>query len=316
MLRLALIENLRRVAVLIAASRTDQNLADVWADRMMAMVEQDPKNLILVIADMARSNPPLSSAFVAELARRLQGQSSALALPLTWIEQQLAESGLTIEQLVQVENQQQAADQVSIGNSIGSLRFLGATDWREFVEAMSLVEQTLREDPGGIYGRMDFATRDRYRHVVEKVAKNSPVSEAEVALQAVELAREARSGTTAERAAHVGFYLIDRGCRDWSVGRGPPLYPGVAATTGSAVPLFLYLGAILLLTALFTGGLLAQSDSLPGWLLLLLAVPAVLGTSQLAVALVNWLATLLATPYPLPRLDFPAAFRRNRAPWW
>jgi hypothetical protein len=57
-----------------------------------------PKNLILVIADMARSNPPMSSAFVAELARRLQGQSSALALPLTWIEQQLAESGLTIEQ--------------------------------------------------------------------------------------------------------------------------------------------------------------------------------------------------------------------------
>ncbi|HSO84730.1 hypothetical protein, partial [Thiocapsa sp.] len=90
MLRLALIENLRRVAVLIAASRTDQNLADGWADRMMAMVEQDPKNLILVIADMARSEPPPSSAFVAELARRLQGQSSALALPLTWIEQQLA----------------------------------------------------------------------------------------------------------------------------------------------------------------------------------------------------------------------------------
>jgi len=48
-----------------------------------------------------------------------------LALPLTWIEQRLSESGLTIEQLVQSENQQQAADQVSISNSIGSLRFLG-----------------------------------------------------------------------------------------------------------------------------------------------------------------------------------------------
>jgi hypothetical protein len=89
--------------VRIAASRTDQNLADEWADQMTAMVESDPKNLLLVIADMARSNPPMSSTFVAELARRLQGQSSALALPLTWIEQRLAESGLTIEQSVQVE---------------------------------------------------------------------------------------------------------------------------------------------------------------------------------------------------------------------
>ncbi len=212
MLRLALIENLRRVAVRIASSRTDRNLADGWADQMTAMAESDPKNLILVIADMARSNPPLSSAFVAELARRLRGQSSALALPLTWIEQRLAESGLTIEQLVQMENQQQAADQVSISNSIGSLRFLGAMDWREFVETMSGVEHTLRDDPGGVYGRMDFATRDRYRHVVEKVAKNSRLSEIEVARHALDLAREgAAKNDDGARAAHVGFYLIDRG---------------------------------------------------------------------------------------------------------
>ena len=174
MLRLALIENLRRVAARIAAGSVDRDLADSWADQMMEMAEQDPKSLILVIADMARSNPPMTTPVRAELARRLQGQSPALALPLTWIEQRLSESGLTIEQLVQSGNQQQAADQVSISNSIGSLRFLGAMDWREFVEAMSVVEQKLREDPGGVYGAMDFATRDRYRHAVEKIAKGSP----------------------------------------------------------------------------------------------------------------------------------------------
>jgi hypothetical protein len=114
MLRLALIENLRRVGARLAADRTDRNLADYWADQMTETAEKDPKSLILVIADMARSSAPLVSSFVAEFARRLQGQSPALALPLTWIEQRLSESGLTIEQLVQSENQQQAANQVSI----------------------------------------------------------------------------------------------------------------------------------------------------------------------------------------------------------
>ncbi len=89
MLRLALIENLRRVAARIAADRIDRNRADYWADQMTEIAEKDPKSLILVIADMARSNPPMVSSFVAELARRLQGQSPALALPLTWIEQRL-----------------------------------------------------------------------------------------------------------------------------------------------------------------------------------------------------------------------------------
>ena len=150
MLRLALIENLRRVGMGIAAGRLERDLAESWADRMIAAAERDPNSLILIIADMARSDPPMAGPFVAELARRLQGRTSALALPLTWIEQRLSESGSTIEQLVQSENQQQAADQVSVSNSIGSLRFLSALDWRQFVESMSVVEQTLREDPAGV----------------------------------------------------------------------------------------------------------------------------------------------------------------------
>jgi hypothetical protein len=135
MLRLALLENLRRVSARIGADRADRNRADYWADQMLTVAEKDPKSLILSIADMARSRPPMVGSFVAEFARRLQGKSSALALPLTWIEQRLSEDGLTIEHLVQSENQQQAADQVSVSNTISSLRFLGAADWRAFVEA-------------------------------------------------------------------------------------------------------------------------------------------------------------------------------------
>jgi cellobiose phosphorylase len=308
MLRLALIENLRRVGARIAADRTDRNRADYWADQMTEIAEKDPKSLILVIADMARSKPPMVSSFVAELARRLQGQSPALALPLTWIEQRLSESGLTIKQLVQSENQQQAADQVSISNSIGSLRFLGAMDWREFVETMSAVERVLREDSGGVYGKMDFATRDRYRHAVEKIAKGSGQSETEVARKAIQSAREAAAKDGSDdRAVHVGFYLIDKGLpqleRMVNVRRSTP---AALQRTGRQYPLLSYLGMITLITAIFTGSLLAQAHASGhrDWLLALMGIPLLLGASHLAVALANWLATLLATPHTLPRMDF------------
>ena len=61
-------------------------------------------------------------------------------------------------------------------------------DWRDFVETLSPVELTLRRDPAGVYGDMDYSTRDRYRHVVEALARHSHLSEAEVALTAVHLA--------------------------------------------------------------------------------------------------------------------------------
>jgi len=100
MLRLALIENLRRVGVRIAAGRRDRDLADDWAERMVRVVEQNPTDLILVMADMARANPPLTGAFLAEMTRHLQGQSPHFAFANSWLAQRLSEQGLTIEQLV------------------------------------------------------------------------------------------------------------------------------------------------------------------------------------------------------------------------
>jgi cellobiose phosphorylase len=306
MLRLAVIENLRRVGVRIAAGWVERNMADTWADKMTETAETDPKSLILVVADMAHSSPPMVSAFVAELARRLKGHGLALALPLTWIEQRLAESGLTIEQMVQSENQQQAADQVSVSNSIGSLRVLGAIDWRDFVETMSFVEMTLLEDPAGIYGGMDFSTRDCYRHAAESIAKKGRLTEVEVAREAVDLARAAGlDGEPWQR--HVGYYLIDKGLADLEQAACVRLSASLSLRRAAArVPLLLYLGGIALITLIISAVVMAQPlvEWVSEWMLLPVGVVTLLAASQLAVALVNWLATLLVRAHPLPRMDF------------
>jgi hypothetical protein len=308
MLRLALIENLRRIGTRIIAGISDRERADYWADLMADIARRDPKSLVLVIADMARSRQSMASSFVAEFARRLQGQGPALALPLTWIEQRLSESHLTIEKLVRSENQQQAADQVSVSNSIGSLRFLMAMNWQEFVETMSVVEQILREDPGAVYSKMDFTTRDSYRHVVEKIAKNSPSSEREVARLAIDLSREgSTSSGNDDRVTHVGFYLIDKGLRalEQRAQMRQPLIEAIYRTI-SGFPLFIYLGTIMAITLIVSCGLLlkVQAASLHGLVLVPIAIVFILGASSLAVELTNWLAILLAHPHPLPRMDF------------
>jgi cellobiose phosphorylase len=316
MMRLALIENLRRVTSRIASHRIDRNRAETWADEMIKVAVKQPKNLILTIADMARSNPPMVSSFVAELSRRLHGKGPALSLPLTWVEQQLSETGLTIEQLVHSETQQQSTDQASISNSISSLRTLGEIDWGRFVESTSLVESTLRTDPANVYINMDFATRDRYRHVVEKEAKNSPLSEAEVARKVIELAQKGATinGNNA-LTAHVGFYLIDKGLAQLK---------GSAQVRDSSVesmcallkrfPLLLYGGGILLLTILFAGSLTAKAhaDGLHGWGIALVCLLLLVCSSHLAVALINWLANMMTTPHPLPRLDFSKGIPRGQ----
>jgi len=308
MLRLALIENLRRVAVKIASGRSDRDLADFWADKMVDIAESDPKSLILLIADMARSEPPMSTPFVSEFVRRLQGRSPALAFPLTWIEQRLSESNQTIAQLIQTNTQQQAADQVSISNSIGSLRLLSSLDWREFVESMSHVEQILSEDPLKAYASMDFVTRDHYRHIIEKVARKSTFFEVEVAQKSIELAKKgAELNGPDDRSAHVGFYLIDKGLPQLEkLVSAKQSWASFLKQTTLKFPLFFYLGSVILLTCALCWGLLAKANSngIGSWQIWVLGFLLALSCSYLSIALVNWLVTLFTNPFPLPRFDY------------
>jgi cyclic beta-1,2-glucan synthetase len=320
MLRLALIENLRRVASGVSASMVERDLAGLWADRMTDVAERDPKSLILVVADMARSKPPMTAPFVAELSRRLHGRSTALALPLTWVEQHLGESHQTIEQLVKSEAQSQAAAQVSVSNSIGSLRLLASMDWRDFVETLSQVEHVLRDDPADVYPRMAFATRDRYRHAVERIARRGAASEAAVASAAVQLAREAAAQPEpAAHRSHVGYYLVDAGRSqlERAVATRAPLGHRVQSAVARR-PLAVFAGAIVTTTVLLAalvGAMATSGFTMPLAALALgtgvgAAVAAVaaalllVSASQLAVALVNGLAPLVARPQALPRMDF------------
>jgi cellobiose phosphorylase len=308
MLRLALIENIRRVSALIATDRVDENLADYWADEMIKTAENDPKNLILIIADMARSNPPIVSVFVSELTRQLRGKGPELALPLNWIEHQLSESGLTSAELINAEIQKQAAYQVSISNSIGSLRLLGSMDWRDFVETHSIVEQTLREDNDGIYGLMDFSTRDRYRHVVEHIAKKSKIAECEVARIAIQLMHEnALRGDKDDRTSHVGYYLIGPGVSQTKKLAKMPVSASQRMWHILQTHAFqVYLAFILLITFAISAGILirAYSDTKNYWLLLSIALLSLLCASQLAISVVNFFSTILVKPLLLPRMDF------------
>ncbi|HEV3023053.1 MAG TPA: glycosyltransferase family 2 protein, partial [Pirellulales bacterium] len=304
MLRLALIENLRRVAARLATGRRDRDQADDWAERMVQVVEENPTDLVLVLADMARANPPMSGAFLAELTRHLQGQSPHFAFANSWLEHRLSEQGLTTERLVLAEGQALAADQISMGNSITSIRFLGSDDWREFVENHSLVEQTLRKDPACVYAQTDFTTRDRCRHAVEQIAKRCRWSEYDVTRRAIQLARTTAAQRPDDRSAHVGYYLIDRGRA--ALERDAKVRPSLriaAARVGRRFPFFFYIAGVLLVTAGAMAAFLAASG-FGAVSMCLLAIPIMACAAHLSVGFANWLASVLVHPRPLPRLDF------------
>ena len=97
-----------------------------------------------------------------------------------------------------------------VERAVRALRLLSDIRWEAFFEEINRVEAILRKDPAQIYARMEFATCDAYRKVVEDLAWATGHPEEDVANRALALAREQFPD---ERRGHVGFYLVDDGRR-------------------------------------------------------------------------------------------------------
>src|SRR5829696_9688804 len=204
-LRLALVENLRRLALAIARARDEREEADKLADKLLELASLQPTGVMPFLNERLGKREKLQQTLLVQLVQRLREQHPSVMPVMAWIEKQLSTQGTSVEQTIHTEHQRQAGAQVTVGNIITSMRLLSTLDWNDFFEKVSLIEPLLGKDPAGVYSRMAFASRDRYRHVVERISKRSRANELEIAQAAVDLAAKSH-GEGAEK--HVGYYLI------------------------------------------------------------------------------------------------------------
>ena len=304
MLRLGLIENVRRMALRTVQRLDELEAADAAAEYIARASASDKDALDEALTRFASDPPPLTATFVSRFLHQLRLEGGALPA-VAQLEQWIADEALSAEEATGRATQRLALTQVVMANSITSLRAIARMDWRTFVERQSRVEAVLREDPSGFYPRMTFATRDQYRHVVERIAKRTGRSEEKIAQRAIDLARQgAEPGTDDPRRAHVGYYLIDEGLAQLE--RATGYRPGARDATYRWMrrhPNVVFVGGVLagtvaaLAALLWLGGPAAASAWLP--VLLLGLIPA----NDIAINLVNQIVTAFLPPRLLPKLD-------------
>ncbi len=247
-------------------------------------------------------------AFYLRLSQRLSGEDLGVSAVNDWLERQLDVLGMSLDDLSRDLQQLQASDQVSIANSITAVRFIDAYEWRSFFETCSFVEQILRQDPVGIYPRMDFKSRDRYRHALESMARRCPLGEIEVAEAVISWCLQSLDEAPSEPVAgHVGYHLISKGRfkLERSVLYRPHgrelLYRGPLRHHG-----LFYWGLLgtftALLLILLTGGVVNAGVS--SWRLVFILLVAVIPLSDLALNITNRIAAWVFPPRILPKLDF------------
>jgi cyclic beta-1,2-glucan synthetase len=295
-LKLALIENLRRLVEELLAARADRRAADAFVARADAH------------GGDGALPPDAPFAFLVQVLHRLREYGLRLSDVRLAVDTALAARQLSAEDTIRAEHQRQGVAQIAVANAVNSLRLCATIDWQDFVESVSLVEQVLQRDPAGAYAHMDFLSRDQQRQAVEDLAEPSGEAQLRVALKAIECARQAAAdGAVTEREAHVGYHLLSGGRADLAadVGDRPPARRRLQQfvrrhATG------VYLGGLTALTAAMVAGatVYAWQQGAGPVLLLVVAVLACLPASDLALSVLQAMVVRLLPPTRLPRLDF------------
>ncbi len=298
MLRVVLVENLRRSADRIVSGRAEREKADVLADRLLGSPSRAAEPVTRVLGHLSRR--PLPRTLAVQLVQRLRDCDPHVTPALQYVEELLRAEGLTADEVVRDELSRQSAANVTVRNIVTSLVQLSALDWSDIVEQLSVVDALLNANSD--FGSLDFATRNRYRSAIEEIARDSHSPETDIAQRALAAAAAAGSGEAAERDP--GFHLIGPGRRplERAVGYRPPLRQLLRrALRGAGITGYVTLVAVLSAALLIAAAQLLVPLS-AGWRIIFLAlllVPA----SDVALALVNSLVTRLLKPTALPALD-------------
>jgi cyclic beta-1,2-glucan synthetase len=296
MLKLALIENLRRLTEELMEGRAARR----DADRYVSAADDEGG-----VGTLPAGTQP---AFIVQLLHRIREYGLRLSAVRVAVDEDLSLRHTTAEETIRGEHQRQGIAQASVANAVTSLRLCATLNWQEYVEAVSLVEQVLQRDPAGAYARMDFLSRDQQRRAVEELARPSGEGQVRVALKAIETARQAAaSGSPDDRAAHVGYHLVDRGRADLEaeLAYRPPAGSRIRRlvlrhATG------VYLGAIAAATAalLAVALLYSRYEGASPAIQVLVALLVLLPASDLAIACIQRAVVDAVGPKRLPRLDF------------
>ncbi len=318
--RISLIRELNRLVDRIILGRRKREEADLIADRLLELAtkpDTKPETLVdflaRIIGQLERCNRPL----IVQLVQRLRDQDPIISKSFDWLQQLLLSCQTCTNDVVQLEHFRQAADQITIGNIISSMRLISNIDWHDFFEDVSLVDPILAKDPAGAYSLMERATRDSYRKVIERISKRTKFTEIQVAQKAIDFSSLINSDLVEDiRKKHVGYYLLDQGVFEVedSLDYHSPVKEKIVRFIDED-PAYFYFGTLTSLMIVCFANILFFFPFAEQTLLKLIGLICliIIPVSDLSINFLNFSITLLRAPKRLPRLETDKGIREQDA---
>ena len=207
--KLALIERIREVCEKIYSSQMQKYKVENIIERLVENKKRDKQKFKIQKNNLGTKNIE-KYPFIEHMSYRLKKYGKQATMYLKILEEVVNKQGLTVSEVIKKEHYDIALKKITIGNAIKSIRELQRINILEIFEKINGVESLLKQDPAGIYDKMDNKTKEYYRNCIKKISKKTKISEIYITKKLLELAEKNKEDENIKKG-HIGYYLISEG---------------------------------------------------------------------------------------------------------
>ncbi|MGZ3713305.1 MAG: GH36-type glycosyl hydrolase domain-containing protein, partial [Bdellovibrionota bacterium] len=309
-LRIALVENMRRIAAQVIHIELLKRQASKIVDHLLSADEISEREIqkhadeIHVLLERAS---PCECALLSLITQKMRDQDPKFLPIVEGLNRFCSFRNQKIDDAIREGHQQQSLTQATTRNIVQSMRLLSTIDWQAFFESVSQVDKILALDPASAYSKMDFESRNRYRDVIERISKRTGVDEISIAEVAIDLSVQAKKNTQDPNREHVGYFLVDRGLEilENRFRYRPTALERIRGFLKNH-PYFAYFFPLLSLSIIgvFPFLFYARHYGAPVWIQITATGIALVPISDIALNIVNLFLSSLLPPRVLQKLDF------------
>ena len=298
-LQIALIENIREISEKIYISQMQKYRAENIVERLVENKNKQEQNFKENnIKKIRKENlQDMKYPFIEYMSYILKRYGKKGSRYLKSLEEIVEMNGTTISEVIKKEHFDIAVRKVSMGNSIISIKKIQRINFTEIFEKVNGVEEILKQDPSGVYEKMDYKTKEYYRAKIKEIAKKTKISEIYIARKVLALAK---TKNFQNKESHIGYYLIDNGINElYNVLK----YKNKKEKNSKKVRKYIFL--ISIITVILSLGMtyITKNITKNPYILFTLFLIYLVPMSEVVIELIQYILSKIVKPKLIPKLD-------------
>ncbi len=214
MIKIALIKYIRQLSEKIYNVQVQRYKVEEIIERLVNQIPNNEKKY--TIKFKKEEGIDLNMPFIEYMAYRLSKLDENGLKYIDAFDEQILKLGITVDEVVSREHFDIVTKQISMSNSIISLKDINNINFSKEFETVSEIDVILSQEKANIYQNMNFETLEMYRKEIYNLSKKTGISQKYICTKIIELCNQNHTNNENEVnddniKSHSGYYLFGNG---------------------------------------------------------------------------------------------------------